>query len=290
MENEIIEIKTPEQVHETVVVPEITMEFLEKRPLSYSSLKQFRRSPLHYITYLTQKKEATPALIFGNMFDCLLLTPDEFEKRFVVAPEINKRTNAGKEQFEQFIEANKGKTIVTKEMIEGANKMIESVNNHRVASEILKANGTVQRKMNWVDTKTKLPCTMQSDFDSDEINIVCDIKSTTDASESKFMRDAFEYGYHIQCAMYLEAFRRKMFRFPRFAFIVIEKEPPFAVNVFNKISESFIKLGQQEIETLRQEFVHAMENKLFNQAYDFRSVDGGSILDLPAYAKHRIHE
>jgi len=272
-----------------LVNPEIkiTREFLETRPLSYSSLKQFRRSPLHYMNYITQPKEQTTAFAFGNLFDCLLLTPDEFENRFVVIPEINKRTKDGKAEFAEFAEANKGKTFVTQEMIDNANKMKASVNEHRRAKELLSANGTVQRRMNWKDDND-LPFVMQSDFDSDEGNVIVDIKTAADASDNRFMRDAFEYAYHIQAALYLEAFRKKMFRFPRFVFIVVEKESPFAVNVFDKISDSFLKLGRQEIDTLKTEFIHAMENDLFSRGYDFRTIDGGTILDLPAYARNLI--
>lgn len=42
--------------------------------------------------------EKTAALDLGTALHCLLLEPDEFSKRFEIAPEVNRRTTAGKEK------------------------------------------------------------------------------------------------------------------------------------------------------------------------------------------------
>jgi len=266
----------------------ITPEFLKTRPLSYSSLKAFKRSPLHYLHYLTSTKEKTPALIFGGVVDVLILTPDQFELKYVVAPEIKRTTKEGKIQWDELVKLAGGKEIISQEMFQSACNIRDAVMENKKSREIIDQVGTVQRKINW--DSDDLPHVMFSDMDSTEGNFICDLKSAASAEPEEFQRSAFNFGYHIQAALYLEAFRKKMFRFPRFIFMVVEKEPPYSVAVFDKISESFFKLGMQEIDTLRTQFKYCMENDLFMKSYDINTVDGGLILDLPGYARQKIQD
>ena len=38
----------------------------------------------------------------GSAIHCLLLEPDEFKDRFIIAPPFNRRTNAGKAEEAEF--------------------------------------------------------------------------------------------------------------------------------------------------------------------------------------------
>ena len=42
--------------------------------LSYSSLREFAISPRHFLRYKMKQKEQTPAMVFGSLVDCMLLT------------------------------------------------------------------------------------------------------------------------------------------------------------------------------------------------------------------------
>ena len=45
----------------------ITIDTLKERPLSYSSLKEFAKSPRHYVEYLRREKKPTAAMAFGSL-------------------------------------------------------------------------------------------------------------------------------------------------------------------------------------------------------------------------------
>lgn len=54
--------------------------------LSFSSIKAFKKSPFHFVHYKLKKKVDTPALIFGDYFDCITTTPGETKERFASEP------------------------------------------------------------------------------------------------------------------------------------------------------------------------------------------------------------
>ncbi|HGB6109780.1 TPA: RecE family exodeoxyribonuclease [Salmonella enterica subsp. enterica serovar Thompson] len=61
--------------------------------------------------------EKTKTLDTGTAFHCRILEPEEFSKRFIIAPEFNRRTSAGKEEEKTFLEecARTGRTVLTAE-------------------------------------------------------------------------------------------------------------------------------------------------------------------------------
>lgn len=271
-------------------IPAITDEFLSTRPLSKTSLMAFRRSPAHYINYLMEPKVQTDALVLGSLLDCMVFAPMETAGRFIVAPDINKRTNEGRAAWQQFQEDNATKTIVTADQWKTAEHMTAALMLNPKSNEYLTAASHVQRRLNWTDTEHNLPFVGIADADSETPDFVIDLKTSANPFGDDFARDAFKYGYHIQSALYLEGFRRALRRFPTFMFIVVEKEPPYGVAVYDKIADPFFKLGNQEIHRLKTEFRYCMDENLFHKTYDFRTVDGGLILDLPGWAKQKIEE
>ena len=105
----------------------ITLQQLQERPLSYSSLKEFAKSPRHYLDYLNRKKETTPAMQFGSMVHCLLLQPDKFDTQFAIMPTIDKRTKDGKEAYNKFLEEAVGLEVVMENDYNDAKAITDNV-------------------------------------------------------------------------------------------------------------------------------------------------------------------
>ncbi|EDI4870762.1 exodeoxyribonuclease 8 [Salmonella enterica] len=73
--------------------------------------------------------EKTKTLDTGTAFHCRVLEPEEFSKRFIIAPEFNRRTSAGKEEEKTFLEecARTGRTVLTAEEGRKIELMYQSV-------------------------------------------------------------------------------------------------------------------------------------------------------------------
>ena len=96
----------------------------------------------------------------------------------------------------------------------------------------------------WVDELTGEECKCRTDCLNTSYSqpIIVDVKSATDAGTEAFIRDAIKYGYDFQAAMYLEGVSKHIKQTPLFVFIVVEKTPPYAVNIL-QADELLLKRG-----------------------------------------------
>jgi hypothetical protein len=276
-----------------MIIPAVTLETLEKRPLSYSSLKAFRKSPKHFIQYITAPKEATPAMVQGKVIDCLALEPEKFAERFMVIGKINKATNDGKKAWNDAItKANELRLIIiTQEDLTLARKSVEALMSLEFSRRLLEGKRAVQLKLKWNDRATGLPINGVIDFDSKvgSQDFIVDLKSAVSADPDDFSKQAYNLDYHLQCGTYSEGYPRVRFKFPNFAFLVVEKDEPFNVSV-NFCDTTFINEAKEEFRATLGAFKYCMDNSLFHQGYEFRkfgTMDYFS-MSLPKYAKHKF--
>ena len=80
--------------------PGISKSQLDMVALSPALLKWQESAPVD--------EEKLQALDMGTALHCLLLEPDEFDKRFIVAPAFNRRTTAGKAAEAEFLAECRG--------------------------------------------------------------------------------------------------------------------------------------------------------------------------------------
>lgn len=287
----------------------IDNEFLKNRPLSYSSLKAFAQSPAHYISYLNAPRKQTPALLFGNIVDCIVLTPDKFKERFVVKPEFKLSRKYGTTKTEKEAKAielaslaiveqnwrdeNADKTWIKIEMIDEATLIKDAIDKNQASSEMLLRWTKKQLKLSWEqkfmsgDEEFKLPMIAYLDGAGDEV--IGDLKTCQRSFPIDFIKDAYNYDYHLQAAIYLEGYSSVWHKYPPFFHIAAEKSEPYGVSVL-KADSNFIKLGKQQFERLLQEFKMCMDNNLWHMSYDFRTTWGYSELTLPGYALNLIQK
>ena len=82
--------------------------------LNQSILKHGLRSMLHMKNAMEAPSKTTDALIFGQLVHTLVLEPHVYAEQFAVAPEVDRRTKAGKQEWEDFLAVNHDRTPIKK--------------------------------------------------------------------------------------------------------------------------------------------------------------------------------
>ncbi|EAA7552776.1 PD-(D/E)XK nuclease-like domain-containing protein [Salmonella enterica] len=167
--------------------------------------------------------EKTKALDMGTALHCRLLEPDEFKKRFIIAPEFNRRTTAGKEEEKAFLESceNSGITVMTSEEGRKLELMYGSVMAHPGCRALLEAEGKTESSIYWTDTETGELCRIRPDKFLTNSPLILDVKKVADMS--RFARHVEEFRYHVQAAMYCEGWKAYSGETPRFAFLAVSE-------------------------------------------------------------------
>lgn len=249
----------------------VTREMLEERPLSFSSLKEFAKSPRHYIDYINKPKTPpTDAMKLGSAVHCMILTPELFNDEFAVAPEINKRTNAGKEEWAVFVSQNENKTVITNEDYEHARRLSDGVLSNQYAQNLLKNCYAFEEE--WSAEINDLP--FRGFYDAVGENFIVEIKTINDGNPSSVMSDFYKRKYHMQAALYNTASLGKWIYY-----IVVETSTPY-VNYVASADASYIKKGVDDFGYYSRKFMNCMYANKWNEGYDFYHEDG-VIIKLP---------
>lgn len=251
--------------------------------LSKSKMDKIAISPAHYKASLEEPEKQTEALIFGSLFHTMVLEPEKIESEYAIEPVVNKRTNEGKAILQEFYEQNAEKTIITQEQLETAKIMRDKIMENKIAKKLLKSKGECEISLFWNDEKTGTLLKARPDKIVDDI--IIDLKTAVSASPNSFYKKAYDYAYHRQSAHFMEAYRKCYNKEPAgFIFIVIEKEPPYAVCVY-KASKEFIEKGEQEVRKLIDIYAECEKTNTWN-GYPEKIYE----LNLPAWAYNEEDE
>ena len=217
-------------------------EYRSHPAISRSELWRIRESPEKFKYYREHPPEPTPALVFGQLFHKMALQPEGVFEEFACLPNINRRTKDGKSAYAEWLNASEGKAVITADMWDNAVEMCAALQANDYCRKLL--SGAKETPYFWVDEMTNEQCKCRTDC-TVEINgmpLVVDLKSTNDASNDAFMRDAVRYGYDFQAAMYLEGVKAVTGIEHGFVFIAVEKTEPYSINIF-QCDKPFIQHG-----------------------------------------------
>lgn len=88
-------------------------------------------------------------------------------------------------------------------------------------------------------------------------HFLVDLKATNDSHEEAFQRSAWDFGYHIQAQWYREAYRQLTGIVAPFLFVVVQNNPPYAVEVI-ELDEEWYVLADQQIIAAKQRLAQCL--------------------------------
>ncbi|EBB6955913.1 exodeoxyribonuclease VIII [Salmonella enterica] len=206
--------------------------------------------------------EKTKSLDTGTAFHCRVLEPEEFSKRFIIAPEFNRRTSAGKEKEKTFLEecARTGRTVLTAEEGRKIELMYQSVMALPLGQWLVESAGYAESSVYWEDPETGILCRCRPDKIIPEFHWIMDVKTTADIQ--RFRTAYYDYRYHVQDAFYSDGYRAQFGEIPTFVFLVASTTTEcgrYPVEIFMMGEEAKLA-GQREYRRNLQTLAECLNN------------------------------
>lgn len=160
-------------------------------------------------------------MTFGSAFHCMILEPEEFEKRFVV---LDRRTKDGKEKAN--IAEQSGLSVITQSDLENIKGMQESLRSHPQFKTCFEQRESVEEVVYWNESFSGKNVKAKARVDFTTKDFVYDLK-TTDKPDLNFRWSIKDFGYDRQAMWYLDGTKKQ-----DFIFIAVQKKEPYDIGFY----------------------------------------------------------
>lgn len=176
---------------------------------------------------------------------------------------LSKSGTVGTDAARAFIAESRANNLIPLKAHELAevNAIAESVLSHKTARMLLEQEGHAEASVFGTDPATGVECRARFDKlpTGPGRRIAVDLKTKHGAaSPVKFAKTVADLGYHVQEAHYIDTLRFTGHHVDAFAFLVVEKEPPYLVATF-VLNPDFQEIGAARAARARELFARGTE-------------------------------
>lgn len=206
-----------------------------------------------------QPQESRSAFDVGNAGECLFLEPHNFASRWVAEPSIyegpetknashgeplNKRKKDHREWLEEWTASlPAGVSVISQDDYAMARACADALLGDPLIRRVLGSEPLIGVSHYGIDEQTGLLIKARTDAENDYL---VDVKTARDASPNGFRKSAELFGYGMQASQYLDVVEQTRGERPAgFAFVVVEKTPPYLTAVYHA-EPDMIALGRQD--------------------------------------------
>lgn len=259
-------------------------DYVATHGVRQSMLKLLAKSPAHMKHAIEHPEPDTPDQLIGTITHVAVFEPKRLETCCWVKPETYqdpktidwKKWNGNANACKDWLAAHQDRPIISQENYTRVLGIRDSVARHPAAALALKT-GKAEQSLFCEDPETGLQLKCRADWMSG--NAFADLKTCLDASESGFKKTVAQRGYHIQAAMTLHIAEILGLGKEHFIFIAAEKEPPYAVAIWELEPED-LEIGRNQFRRLLSRYLECTVSDSW-PAYS-KNIER---LSLPAWAK-----
>ena len=238
-------------------------DYAADKDVNASALRAGRKSMLHMKAVIDGvADEPSPAMLLGTALHAAILEPARFGEMLRVAPDVDRRTKAGKEEYNAFAASlPDGAIVLTIEDWNAVTQAVAAVNATMLPN--LMGTGESEVSVYWGErcVDKVVGCKARIDWlghlaGQPDAGLIIDIKTTRDASPGAFARSAASYGYVHQAAWYMRAAAclHASGQGPKitdYLMVAVEMEAPYAVGLYRMSSDDLKAADLDNLETLR---------------------------------------
>jgi len=187
---------------------------------------------------------ATREQIVGTALHWAFFEPGRYAERCISAPVVNKRTNAGKDELEEFQAANADRLILEGDEAAQVDAWAIALRKHAGAGYLIDLPGESEVSLLWRNKESGENVKARIDRLPNEGPIL-DLKTCADISDRGLDSAVNRFGYHFQAACYTEAVEAVGRGAREYILIWLLKEPPYHVRV-RRLERDWILVGQSQ--------------------------------------------
>lgn len=193
--------------------------------ISKTGLDLIARSPAHFRYAPT--REPTRAMTIGSATHAAILEPDVYASQWVTVPVDDRRTSVWKEA----VKARGEEFTLTQSEADRIAGMQAAVRANDAMRERFDAAGEAEVSIFVKDPETGLLVRVRLDWLTHDGRSV-DLKTAADASDDAFGKSIINYRYHVQQALYSDAYQWETGeRLQSFEFAVVESDMPHCTSL-----------------------------------------------------------
>lgn len=260
-------------ITEAVNIPQC--DYRADKRLSASDCKLLLKDA--YAFKVGVKQQRSEALDIGSLTHEMVLEPQNVDRDFLILDrDFNLRKKEDKELFAEYEHKAlcENKILIKQKDFLESKSIADAVLNSEIGH--LFKNGFAEKS--FFGEVFDMPCKCRPDYFLEaDGGIVIDFKTTKagGSDPKEFSRTCANFGYHIQARFYLELLQAQSF-----LFIVVEKEAPYRIGVY-QLGEASLDVGANQIKKAFEIY------KNLDKIEQIRKTEDGSItqtIEIPNYA------
>lgn len=239
--------------------------------MSSHQLANFSTNPARWLKGFSPKD--SDSKIFGRLLDCMVLTPQDFPKRYTVKPLYytdkdgkEKKWNGNATVCREWMEAQTDKEIISAYDLEEVGAAMKSIREDEAARVFIdQSDRQVWMEAEYRDKATGLIIKVKILIDifpwtaSPFAECIGDLKSGTFAAPRFWHKPTFNYNWHKQAALYVDVAKAACpdRRFEDFRHIIVENYEPFTVEKVI-LSAEFLNVGRVAYQSALQRYAQCL--------------------------------